>query len=148
MQKTEALALSAALLAAAGELTQRLHDGVVARGFDGLRPVHGFAFSRLSAGDATTTDLASHLGVTKQAASQLVDEMVRKGYVERRPHPHDARARLLVLTERGWACTRAAEEAAGDAVGPWVERLGEEQVRVLAGQLLTLAPGGPIRPIW
>ncbi|MYT72828.1 MarR family winged helix-turn-helix transcriptional regulator [Streptomyces sp. cg28] len=148
MQKTEALALSAALIAAAGDLTQRLHEGVVARGFDGLRPVHGFAFSRLSAGDATTTELAAHLGVTKQAASQLVDEMVRKGYVERRPHPHDARARLLVLTERGRACTRAAEEAAGEAVLPWVERFGEEQVRALTAQLLAIAPGGPVRPIW
>ncbi|WP_353941640.1 MarR family winged helix-turn-helix transcriptional regulator [Streptomyces sp. HUAS MG91] len=123
-------------------------EGVVARGFDGLRPVHGFAFSRLSAGDATATELAAHLGVTQQAASRLVDEMVRKGYVERQPHPHDARARLLVLTERGRACTRAAEEAAGDAVLPWVERLGEGQVRALAAQLLALAPGGPVRPIW
>nr|WP_202455475.1 MarR family winged helix-turn-helix transcriptional regulator [Streptomyces sp. SID8367] len=140
--------MSAALIAAAGDLTQRLHEGVVARGFDGLRPVHGFAFSRLSAGDATTTELAAHLGVTKQAASQLVDEMVRKGYVERRPHPHDARARLLVLTERGRACTRAAEEAAGEAVLPWVERFGEEQVRALTAQLLAIAPGGPVRPIW
>src|SRR5438128_764508 len=113
------MALTAALLAAAGELTQRIHEGVLARGFDGLRPAHGFAFVRLSAGDATTTDVAAHLGMTKQAASQLVDELVRKGYVERRPHPRDARARLVVLTERGWACTRAAEEAAAEAVRPW-----------------------------
>ncbi|MYW69648.1 MarR family transcriptional regulator [Streptomyces sp. SID8379] len=148
MQKSEALALSSALLAAAGELTQRLHEGVVARGFEGLRPVHGFAFARLSHGGATVTELAGHLGVTKQAASQLVDEMVRKGYVERQPHPHDARARLLVLTERGWACTRAAEEAAGDAVEPWVEEFGEAEVRALAARLLAIAPNGPIRPIW
>jgi hypothetical protein len=26
--------------------------------------------------------------VTKQAAAQLVEELVRKGYVERHPHPH------------------------------------------------------------
>ncbi|MEV5613405.1 MarR family winged helix-turn-helix transcriptional regulator [Streptomyces sp. NPDC052225] len=148
MQNSEALALSAALLAAAGELTQRIHEGVVARGFEGVRPAHGFAFSRLSFGDATTTDLAAHLGVTKQAASQLVDELVRKGYVERRPHPSDARARLVLLTERGWACTRAAEEAAADAVRPWVERIGEREARALGERLLTLAPNGPLRPTW
>ncbi|CAM5506550.1 hypothetical protein SHIRM173S_11637 [Streptomyces hirsutus] len=39
--------------------------------------------------------------MTKQAASQLVDELVRKGYAERRPHPADARARLVVLTGSG-----------------------------------------------
>ncbi|MDR3080185.1 MAG: MarR family winged helix-turn-helix transcriptional regulator [Streptomyces sp.] len=148
MQNSEAVTLSAALLAVAGELTQRIHDGVVARGFEGVRPAHGFAFTRLAPNGATATELAAHLGVTKQAASQLVDELVRKGYVERRPHPGDARARLVVLTEHGWACTRAAEEAAAEAVRPWAELLGEREIRTLQGQLLRMAPHGPIRPTW
>ncbi|KOG24406.1 MarR family winged helix-turn-helix transcriptional regulator [Streptomyces viridochromogenes] len=148
MQNSEAMALSAALLAVAGELTQRINDGVVARGFEGVRPAHGFAFARLAPGGATVTELAAHLGVTKQAASQLVDEIVRKGYAERRPHPDDARARLVVLTEQGWACTRAAEEAAADAVRAWVEVLGEGEVRALLGRLGRIAPYGPVRPAW
>ncbi|MFC8425388.1 MarR family winged helix-turn-helix transcriptional regulator [Streptomyces sp. NPDC057236] len=148
MQNSEAITLSAALLAVAGELTQRIHDGVVARGFEGVRPAHGFAFARLAPDGATVTDLAVHLGVTKQAASQLVDELVRKGYAERRPHPVDARARLVVLTEAGWACTRAAEEAAAEAVRAWGEVLGEAEVRELARKLLRIAPDGPIRPAW
>ncbi|WP_327427596.1 MarR family winged helix-turn-helix transcriptional regulator [Streptomyces sp. NBC_01236] len=148
MQNSEATALSAALLAAAGELTQRIHDGVVARGFEGVRPAHGFAFTRLAPDGATVTDLAGHLGVTKQAASQLVEELVRKGYVERRPHPDDARARLIVLTELGWACTRAAEEAAADAVRAWSELLGEGEMRALRDRLVRIAPYGPIRPAW
>ncbi|WP_086559393.1 MarR family winged helix-turn-helix transcriptional regulator [Streptomyces africanus] len=148
MQNSEAMALSAALLAAAGKLTQRIHEGVVARGFEGVRPAHGFAFARLAPDGATVTDLAAHLGVTKQAASQLVDEMVRKGYAERRPHPEDARARLVVLTGRGWECTRAAEEAAAEAVREWADVLGEREVRALGEQLLRIAPLGPIRPAW
>ncbi len=141
------MALTAALLAAAGDLTKRINDGVVARGFEG-RPAFGFAFTRLAPDGATATDLAAHLGITKQAASQLVDELVRKGYAERRPHPDDARARLVVLTELGWACTRAAEEAALEAVQPWVELLGEGEVRVLCDRLRRIAPYGPIRPTW
>ncbi|GAA4993264.1 MarR family winged helix-turn-helix transcriptional regulator [Streptomyces hyderabadensis] len=148
MQNSDAMALTAALLAAAGGLTQRIHEGVVARGFEGVRPAHGFAFARLAPDGATVTDLAVHLGVTKQAASQLVDELVGKGYVERRPHPADARARLVVLTEAGRACTQAAEEAAAEAVGSWADVLGEDGVRVLADGLLRVAPGGPIRPAW
>lgn len=147
MENSEAIALTAALLAAAGDLTKRINDGVVARGFE-ARPAFGFAFTRLAPDGATATDLAAHLGVTKQAASQLVDELVRKGYAERRPHPVDARARLVVLTELGWACTRAAEEAALEAVQPWVELLGESEVRVLCDRLRRIAPYGPIRPTW
>ncbi|MFJ3619198.1 MarR family winged helix-turn-helix transcriptional regulator [Streptomyces iakyrus] len=148
MQNSEAMALSAALLAVAGGLTQRINEGVLARGFEGVRPAHGFAFARLAPDGATVTDLAAHLGVTKQAASQLVDELVRKGYAERRPHPGDARARLVVLTERGWGCTRAAEEAAAEAVREWGDLLGEREVRSLGRQLLRIAPDGPIRPAW
>ncbi|MEU4036313.1 MarR family winged helix-turn-helix transcriptional regulator [Streptomyces collinus] len=148
MQNSEAMALTAALLAVAGDLTQRINDGVVARGFTDVRPAHGFAFARLAPDGATVTDLAVHLGVTKQAASQLVDEIVRKGYAERRPHPADARARLVVLTGRGWECTRAAEAAAAEVVGGWVELLGEGEVRVLRERLLRLAPYGPVRPAW
>ena len=148
MQNSEAMALSAALLAVAGELTQRINEGVLARGFEGVRPAHGFAFARLAPDGATVTDLAAHLGVTKQAASQLVDEIVRKGYAERRPHPVDARARLVVLTERGWACTRAAEEAAAEVVRGWAGVLGEGEVRALRDQLVRVAPYGPIRPAW
>ncbi|MGY6020746.1 MarR family winged helix-turn-helix transcriptional regulator [Streptomyces spinosirectus] len=148
MQNSEAMALSAALLAVAGELTQRINEGVLARGFEGVRPAHGFAFARLAPDGATVTELAAHLGVTKQAASQLVDEIVRKGFAERRPHPDDARARLVVLTERGWACTRAAEEAAAEVVQAWGRLLGEGQVRALRDQLARIAPYGPIRPAW
>jgi DNA-binding MarR family transcriptional regulator len=142
------MALSAALLAAAGGLTQRIHEGVVARGFEGLRPAHGFAFARLAPDGATVTDLAAHLGMTKQAASQLVEELVRKGFAERRPHPVDARARLIVLTERGWDCTRAAEEAAAEAVRAWADVVGEGEVRALHGLLARVAPNGPVRPAW
>jgi DNA-binding MarR family transcriptional regulator len=148
MQNSEALGLTAALLAVAGELTQRIHEGVVARGFEG-RPAYGFAFTRLAPDGATVTELARHLGVTKQGASQLVEELVAKGYVERRPHPRDARARLVVLTERGWACTRAAEEAAAEVVEGWSGALGgEAELRALREQLARIAPCGPIRPAW
>jgi DNA-binding MarR family transcriptional regulator len=148
VQNSEALALTAALLAAAGDLTRRIDEGVSARGFDG-RPSYGYAFTRLAPDGATVTDLAVHLGVTKQAASQLVDELVRKGYVERRPHPTDARARLVVMTGRGWACARAAEEVAAEVVAEWVDVVGGEgEMRALRDRLSRIAPYGPIRPAW
>lgn len=70
------------------------------------------------------------------------------GYAERRPHPGDARARLVVLTERGWACTRAAEEAIAEIVGEWAGLLGESEVGLLRDHLVRIAPYGPLRPSW
>ncbi|MET7796034.1 MarR family winged helix-turn-helix transcriptional regulator [Streptomyces decoyicus] len=144
----DALSLSTLVLALSGQLVQEMHTRVSEQGFADLRPVHGFAFVRISRGDVTTAGLAEHLGVTKQAAAQLVEELVSKGYVRRRPHPQDARARLLELTEHGWAATRAAEEAARAAVAPWQETLGVERFGALTADLARLAPNGPIRPAW
>jgi DNA-binding MarR family transcriptional regulator len=148
MRNDDAQSLAFGLLAAGRALVDGVSAGVRARGFDDVRPAHGFAFSRLSAGGATITQLAGHLDVTRQAAAQLVDELMAKGYVERRPHPSDARARLIVLTEKGWACTRAAEAAIADTLRPWEATLGTEGLLAMRDYLLAVAPSGPLRPSW
>lgn len=148
MRNDDAQSLASGLLAASRALVDGVDAGVRARGFDDVRPAHGFAFTLLSAGGATITQLAEHLDVTRQAAAQLVDELIAKGYVERQPHPHDARARLIVLTSKGWACTRAAEAAIADTVRPWSAVLGEQRLRALQDDLLRIAPHGPLRPTW
>ena len=136
------------LLGAARALVDGVHAGVRARGFTDLRPAHGFAFTLLSTGQATVVDLARHLDITKQAASQMVDDLVAKGYVERRPHPTDARARLILLTDQGWACTRAAEQAAEEVLRPWAEALGRRRLSQLRADLARIAAPGRLRPLW
>ncbi len=144
--RADNLALAALLLSAAASLVDGIHSAVTAAGFDDLRPTHGFAFVRISAGDATVGDVAEHLGVTKQAASQLVDELTRKGYVTRHPHPGDARARLLALTPRGWACTRAADQAMAELMDGWAAVLGPKRVAALRADLARVVAPGPLRP--
>jgi DNA-binding MarR family transcriptional regulator len=148
MQNDDAQSLAFGLLAASRALVDGVDAGVRARGFDDVRPAHGFAFARLSAGGATITQLAEHLDVTRQAAAQLVDELVAKGYVERQAHPRDARARLIVLSSKGWACTRAAEAAIADTLGQWEAVLGPHRLLALRDDLLRVAPNGPLRPTW
>ncbi len=148
MQHADAQILAFGLLAASRALVDGVQAGVAARGFGDLRPAHGFAFSRLAAGGATITQLAEHLDVTRQAAAQLADELAARGYIERRPHPADARARLLVLTDRGWAATAAAEQAIADTARGWAERLGERRLQALGHDLARIAPDGPVRPAW
>jgi DNA-binding MarR family transcriptional regulator len=148
MRDYDAQSLSVALLAASRALVDGISAGVQARGFDDVRPAHGFAFARLAAGGATITQLAEHLDVTRQAAAQLVDELIAKGYVERHPHPADARARLITLTGKGRACTRAADAAMAETVGTWAATLGERRRLALRDDLVRVAPDGPLRPTW
>jgi DNA-binding MarR family transcriptional regulator len=148
MQQHDPEALAVGLLSVSRALVDGITAGVQARGFADVRPAHGFAFTRLAPDGATITELAEHLDVTRQAAAQLVDELVAKGYVRRSRHPDDARARLITLTGKGWACTRAAEAAIADTVRPWAAVLGEQRLQALQDDLLRIAPRGPLRPTW
>ncbi len=136
------------LLGAARALVDGVDAGVRARGFTDLRPAHGFAFVRISGTGATINELAEHLEITKQAASQMADDLVRKGYVERHPHPTDARARLLILTAKGLACTQAADEAAFATLRPWADTMSTAELTALRTALARLATPGRIRPSW
>lgn len=134
------------LLAAAAEVTDAANAGVQSAGFTDLRPAHGFAFVRMAPDGATVGELAEHLAVTKQAASQLVEELVKKGYAQRNPHPHDARARLITLTERGWAVTRAADAALAAFAERWAAALGPGTVTELRNALAHVVTPGRVRP--
>lgn len=146
--ETESIELAVYVLDAASQVIDRIQQGMDERGYTDIRPAHGFAFVRISAGDATTVDVAEHLGVTKQAASQLIEQLVQRGYVTRMQDPSDARRRPLALTRRGRACTRAAEACAAEAVEQWSTTLGARGMRELGALLRKVSAGGPLRPAW
>ncbi len=88
------------------------------------------------------SDLAERLGVTKQSAGQVVDDLVAQGYLTRLPDPTDGRAKLIVFGPRGhdalpaaWAALRASDALAEDV-------LGEERVEVVRTALEELAEAG------
>lgn len=136
------------MLRLASELVDGVQQGLAERGFDDVRPMHGFAFARLSGSPATTAQLAEHLGITKQATSELVQHLVDRGYLNRVADPHDRRARLLVLTDHGQACTRAAERAASATVNGWKNRVTADMFEDLQTALAVLATPGRLRPAW
>lgn len=67
-------------------------------------------------------DVVASLGVSKQAASQLVDTLVLRGYLERRNDPVDRRRMEVRLTARGQSAAVAIETAI-DAVDDSIARL-------------------------
>src|SRR5262249_20932670 len=71
-----------------------------AAGHDEMRPPYGFVVRALAAGGLRLTELAERLGVTKQAALKVVDEMEADGLVTRTPAPGDRRAKIIRLTPR------------------------------------------------
>jgi DNA-binding MarR family transcriptional regulator len=68
-----------------------------------VRPAHTTLFPHLDFEGIRLTDLASKVGVTKQAVGQLVDDLVALGMVERVSDPADGRAKRIRFSRRGHA---------------------------------------------
>jgi DNA-binding MarR family transcriptional regulator len=84
-------------------------------------------------------DAVAPLRMSKQAASQLIDTLVLRGYVERRTDPEDRRRMGLRLTERGRAAA-AAIQAGVDAIDAELERrISAEERHGLRAGLAALA---------
>jgi DNA-binding MarR family transcriptional regulator len=58
----------------------------------------------------TVSELARHMGLTRQAVQRLADDMASDGLVEFAANPGDARAMHLLLTEAGKAAYHDALE--------------------------------------
>jgi DNA-binding MarR family transcriptional regulator len=71
------------------------------RGAPRLRRSHTSLLPHIDLEGTRVTDLAERLGVTKQAVSQLVDELEELGVLARVPDPDDARARRVTFTQAG-----------------------------------------------
>lgn len=95
-------------------------------GMDGLRP----------------SEVAQRNGLSRQAVNDLLGELERNGYVERRADPADARARLVTLTDRGDRLLRAAHRASTDIEAAWAERVGEERFAALRATLAEMVERG------
>lgn len=66
-----------------------------------LRRSHTSLLPHVELSGTRITDLAQRLGVSKQAASQLVDDLEALGVMARVPDEADARARRVIFTEQG-----------------------------------------------
>lgn len=125
-----------------------------AEGYDDLRPVHGMAFQAIGVGGITSTELATRLGVTKQAAGQIVTYLEGRGYVRRDEHAAGGRRRLVVLTDQGrehlavaGRTLHALERRVGAELGEGGVDLLREQLAVLIRELSEGDPP-PLRPTW
>jgi DNA-binding MarR family transcriptional regulator len=67
------------------------------------------ALRRLAAEPLTLRELAESLGMDAPAATVAVNDLAERGFVTRKEHPDDRRAKLVSLTPAGRALVRAVE---------------------------------------
>lgn len=105
------------------ELYRRLSEA----GLEGLRAPHTHVSAYIEAEGSRLTELARKARMTVPAMLELVDDLERLGYAERRPDPTDRRAKLIVMTQRGWHAMRIGQRIITDLEAEYALAVGREQ---------------------
>lgn len=130
----EDVVIPALLRAARGSYAQAIKASLAAAGFDDLPRNGGFVLGGMGNHGGSASDMIDGLGVTKQAASQLIDTLVLRGYLTRETDAADRRRMRIELTERG--------RAAAAAVRAGVVAIDAELARMISpGELAGLRAG-------
>jgi DNA-binding MarR family transcriptional regulator/catechol 2,3-dioxygenase-like lactoylglutathione lyase family enzyme len=128
---------------ARGAYAQAIRAELQAMGTDDLpRNGAGILFSAL-APDADAgqrgPSLSDQLGITKQAVSQLIQNLVQRGFVVRRDDPGDGRRVGLELTERGHEIVHAVVRAVDSVDGELAAAVSPAEVEAFRKALTALA---------
>ena len=130
-------------------LVDDMHDRLAARGWIDVRPSYGFVLLAARS-PVQVVDLAVLLGVTKQAASKLVEGMQQAGLVERAGHPTDGRAKRIVLTTRGRELLADVEAIYVELEAAWAATIGTDHLETLRTDLMRVlrsTHGGALPPV-
>lgn len=92
----------------------------------------------ISAEGVRVADIAESTHMTRQSASQFVNELEVMGYVEKTPDPRDGRAALVHLSAEGLEIMRYALEVKKKLENAVVENLADEGFGTLVHSLKTV----------
>lgn len=109
--------------------------GELRLGFTQLAALYVLADGRTT----TVADLAEAIGRSPSATSRLVDGLVRRRLVERRPEEDDRRQRSVWLTQRGHALLRVVDRARADQFLSAVRPLPSAERALIAMGVAALA---------
>jgi DNA-binding MarR family transcriptional regulator len=134
--------IPALMRAARGSYAQVIGARLAAAGFDDLPRNGPFVLGGMANWGGSASDMTRALGVTKQAASQLIDTLVLRGYLTREVNPSDRRRMAIDLTDRGRAAAAVVRGAVGEVDAQLAEMISPAELAGLRAGLAALAAIG------
>lgn len=123
------LAIGQLLVRLLREFRDDLAEPAAGTGYDDIREPHYQIFGNIRMGGIRLTELAARAQLSLAAASELINDLVDLGYLERRPDPADGRAKLIDLTTRGQALMADAGVRVADIERRWSAVVGDKDFR-------------------
>jgi DNA-binding MarR family transcriptional regulator len=134
----EKVPLSALLYAVRGAYTAAVRRAQAKLGYTDVPASGEFILNAMEWSGASLESIVRFMGVSKQAASQAVDMLVDRGYLERGRDPSDRRRVILSLTDRGHAAGRAGAAAIRDVDRELRTRVGATGIALTRATLVAL----------
>jgi len=129
--------------------SQAIHRRIIAElnasGFDELRLPHMAVLQFPGPDGARPIELAERAGISKQAMNQLLRSLEGGGYIERSDAPHEGRARIVRLTDRGHAAYAKIHEILRTIEDEWRSELGPRPFEELKSLLLRVWESALVR---
>jgi DNA-binding MarR family transcriptional regulator len=105
-----------------------IRTGFTDAGFDDMPRLGARVVGGIKRHGALQGDFARQLGVSKQAASQLIDTLELRGYVKRVPDPSDRRRVSVELTSRGVEAAEVSRKAVDEIDRALRDAVGEKSI--------------------
>ncbi len=121
------------------ELYRRAQEG----GYGDIREAHLQVFGSIDWTGTRLTDLAARSNMTAPAMGELVDDLQRGGYLERRPDPTDRRAKLVRPTRKGRRFLVEGLRAVREIEAAYAGTIGDERFAAMLGALQDLVDAQP-----
>jgi DNA-binding MarR family transcriptional regulator len=113
----------------------QMYAGVVAAGYDDLNAAHVGLWRHPGLDGVRPSQLADHVGITKQSVNDLLGHLEQHGYLARVPDTEDGRARVIRLTSKGQRLQETIYAEAGAAQLRIEEILGPRRFAQLHSSL-------------
>ena len=115
-----------------------IRDALVAVDCSDMPRNGSFVIGAIARNGSSLSQIIESLGVSKQAAGQLVDTLVVRGYLDRAPDPADRRRLTVSLTERGQLAAQAGRAAVERVDARLKARVGADRLSHTRGTLAAL----------
>ena len=123
-----------------------LQNALKKQGWPSITRAQSLVFVNISEGVTRPSEIASRVGVTRQAIHQTINEMVELGYLTLQADPTDRRAKVVVYTEKGKDVGGATVSALQEIESSLSNRIGTERVVALR-EALAQEWGAPFQPV-
>lgn len=107
------------------------------RGIEGLVVSHGNILDILydNNGKLTMKEISEGINRSKSTVTQLVDKLLKSGYVTKEADLEDKRISYIALTEKGLRIKNDFKEISNNVIGEFFKDFTEEEIEILLSLL-------------